>query len=397
MIIFPKKELIVRLWPFFVYKLLKGVTFITSITLFVFFMEKGIDYFRISFLLSLLFLTPVFFEVITGIVADVVGRKFSVLIGIFLEILILLGIVSTINYSILIVLFFLWGVATTFSSGADDAWAVDSIPKEKKKEFLDQFYATSSSFFSIGMIIAGLASSFLISAYGQSSVWIARIFLALFMIIILCMKEEEFKEKRGLERNISTFVKKTRQGFFYLKNNKRVKNVILGELFITFSLVWVGSAALQPYLLSTNLSPKLWGIIYSVSAAFGVVAPFLAMKLAIFLGSKRKYLVKVLLAHGLIFVLASLILSPVFAFLFVFAHNLMEDLFNPINNAFFQQKIPRTVRAIFSSLQNTFIGIGAFLGTVIGGFLVNQYNPQVSIALAALFLLPAVILYNKSN
>lgn len=347
--------------------------------------------------MSLLFVTPVFFEVITGVVADAIGRKLSVLIGIFLEILILWGIVLTVNYSILVVLFFLWGIATTFSSGADDAWAIDSIPKEKKTEFLDQYYTASSSFFSIGMVFAGLASSILVSVYGQSSVWIIRIFLALFMIVILSTRKEKFKEKGGLERNGSIFIKKTIQGLSYLKDSRRVKNIVLGELFITFSLVWVGSAALQPYLISTSLPLKLWGIMYSVSAALGIIAPFLAMKLANSFNNKRGYLIAVLLTHGLIFVLASLTLSPVFAFFFIFAHNILEDLFNPVNNAFFQQKVPRTVRATFSSLQNMFIGIGAFLGTVIGGFFVNQYNPQISIAFAALFLLPAIGFYKKSK
>lgn len=394
---FPERKIIIKLWPFFVYKFLKGIAFITSITFFVFFTEKELDYLRISFLLSLLFITPVFFETITGIVADVVGRKPSVLMGIFFEILIISGIIFATTYPMLIILFFLWSVAITFSSGADDAWAIDSISEKEKMKFLDQYYTFSSSLFSAGMIVAGIVSSILVSVSSQSSIWVARIFLALLMMLVLFTKKEEFERRKELGGGIHALIWKVTQGFSYLKKNKRVKNVVFGELFITFSLVWVGSAALQPYLLSSNLPSKLWGMTYSVSAAFGIITPFLAMKLANSFTNKKKYLIEVLLAHGLIFIMASLILSPVFALFFMFAHNILEDLFNPVNNSFFQQKVPQTVRATLGSLQNTFIGIGAFLGAIIGGFFVNQFNPQISIALAALFLLPAVGFYSKSK
>ena len=67
-----KTQILYKLWPFFGCKLFKGACFITSITFFVFFSEKGIDYFKTSVLLSLLFFLPIFFEIITGVVADII-------------------------------------------------------------------------------------------------------------------------------------------------------------------------------------------------------------------------------------------------------------------------------------------------------------------------------------
>jgi len=40
-----KKEVILKFWQFFIYKLFKGACFITSITFFLFFQEKNIDFF----------------------------------------------------------------------------------------------------------------------------------------------------------------------------------------------------------------------------------------------------------------------------------------------------------------------------------------------------------------
>lgn len=45
--IFKKNEL-KELWPFYFYKFMRGVFFLTTITLFIFYSEKGLTYFQAS-------------------------------------------------------------------------------------------------------------------------------------------------------------------------------------------------------------------------------------------------------------------------------------------------------------------------------------------------------------
>ncbi len=393
-----KKETFYLLWPFFLYKLLKGVLFITTITFFVFFLQKGITYFQASVLLGLQFSMPIFFEVITGLIADTFGRKTSVLLGIVVEFFILAGIILVSDYFILLTLFILWGIAGTFTSGADDAWAIEKIPDRKKEIVLDEYYSGSASAFSLGMITAGLASTILLSSFGQGSVWIARTIIVLLMFLLLLFVKEDFvkPKNRGI-KIIHTFTKNTKESFIHFKKEKQTRNIILGELFVTIALVATGSAALQDYLLASQLPSMSWGVVYSLAALVGIVVPFLAMTASRKFESKKNYLVTVIAGHGLLFLIAGFILNPIFAIFFIFSHNLAEDFFNPVSAAFFQQKIPSQIRATLSSLHAMSLGLGALIGMFGGGFLTNQFGGQMTIAITILFLIPAIIFYFKIN
>lgn len=390
-----KKQILYQLWPFFSYKFLKGACFITSITFFIFFNEKGIDYFKTSTLLSLLFFLPVFFEIITGVVADTIGRKFSVLIGIIGEILIILGIFFSSNYFLLLFLFALWGIITAFTSGADDAWAIELMPEELKEKALNYYYSLSSSFYSIGMIGAGLLSSLLIKFYGNTSVWIARLFFIGIILIIFLFTQENFKRKKGEESNLKIFLKNLSQGFSHFWRNKNIRNIIVGEFFATIALVGVGSVALQKYLLQSSLAENKWGIIYSISASVGIFVPLLASFLAKKFSSQKNYLITVFISHAVLFLSASIILNPFFAALFILLHNNFEDAFNPINSSFLHKEIPSKIRATMGSLQATSIGLSASIGTLAGGFLTNYFGGQMAISILALLFLPAILFYTK--
>ncbi|MCK5416540.1 MFS transporter [Candidatus Parcubacteria bacterium] len=390
-----KRQILYQLWPFFSYKLLKGACFITTITFFIFFNNKNINYFEASALLSLLFLLPVFFETITGVIADTIGRKFSVLIGIFGELLIIIGIIFTSNYLLLLILFALWGIVTTFASGADDAWAIELIPEQLREKFLDHYYSLSSSSFSLGMIVAGSLSSLLIFIYGNQSVWFARLFFVILIFVILSFTKENFRKTTHNESHFKAFYINLAKGLSHFWNNLNTRNIVLGEFFATLTLVGIGSASLQKYLLESSLLESNWGLVYSISAIVGVFIPLFAMQLSKKFSSQKKYLIFVFISQAVLYLSASIILNPLFAIVFIFLHNNLEDAFNPVNSSFFHKEIPSNIRATLSSLQSTSLGLAAFTGTILGGFLTNQLNGQLSIGILTLFLLPAIIFYTK--
>lgn len=341
-------------------------------------------------LLALQFSIPVLFEVPTGLIADAFGRKLSILIGVLIEILVLAGIILTSNYLILLALFICWGIGEAFCSEADNAWAIEKIPAEKKEIVIDEYYPISASAFSIGMVIAGLASTILIGLFGQISVWYAGITVLFIMFfLLLCIREDFLKPKdSGVKINL-------KESFIHFKEENRTRNIILAELFVTIALVGAGGAALQDYLQSSHLPSTSWGSVYSITALVGIAIPFLAMAVSQRFGDKRQYLITVLSGHGILFLLAGLILNPVFAIFFIFAHNTAEDFFNPVSAAFFQQKIPSKIRATLGSFHSMSLGVGSLIGMLGGGYLSDQFGGQVAITIAPLFLIPAIVFYFK--
>ena len=53
-------------------------------------------------------------------------------------------------------MFFLWGIAATFRSGAKKAWVVDNLEKAKRKDLIQPYLTKSRMIFAGGFVISGL-------------------------------------------------------------------------------------------------------------------------------------------------------------------------------------------------------------------------------------------------
>ena len=149
--LFQKGELKL-LWPFYLEHFLAYVVSIFHIFIFVYLIDVGFSFTQIGILMSAIPLTMLLFEIPTGAIADLYGRKVSVLIGYFLEGILMLSLMFSTNFYYLLSVFALMGVAMTLSSGSKEAWIVDLI-NHKKKKFVQGFFAKEQTLLGIAMII----------------------------------------------------------------------------------------------------------------------------------------------------------------------------------------------------------------------------------------------------
>ena len=99
---FEKNELKV-LWPFYLDSLISPMLFFAPAFFIVYFASLNLTFFQIGILMAVSQIAIVFFEVPTGAVADLYGRKFSVLFGYLLEGLavLLMFFINTFYFSLL--------------------------------------------------------------------------------------------------------------------------------------------------------------------------------------------------------------------------------------------------------------------------------------------------------
>src|SRR3989338_3354986 len=93
----------------------------------VYLSQLGFSLFHIGLLLAIIPLISLIFEIPTGAIADLYGRKFSVLLGYFLEGLSFLLLFFVNDFFSILAIFAFLGFAQTLSSGAKEAWVVDLI------------------------------------------------------------------------------------------------------------------------------------------------------------------------------------------------------------------------------------------------------------------------------
>jgi len=92
--------------------------------------DAGLTPFRLLLLGTVLELSVVVFEVPTGVVADVVSRRLSVIVGLFVIGAGLFVTGAFESFGLLIVGSVLWGIGWTFVSGAEEAWITDEVGEE---------------------------------------------------------------------------------------------------------------------------------------------------------------------------------------------------------------------------------------------------------------------------
>ena len=119
------------LWPFYLGIFIAGITNAAEAIYVVFFLSKELAFVQISFLVALITFGRLFFEIPTGAIADLFGRKRSVIMG-------WIGSGSTFAmipfFNTFKGLFFIILISTFFSTlvtGADTAWIVDYLKKKK--------------------------------------------------------------------------------------------------------------------------------------------------------------------------------------------------------------------------------------------------------------------------
>jgi len=122
--IFKKDELRI-LWPFYLHGLIYASLYLIPVFFVVYFIHVGLSIFQIGISLAVSPLLALLFEIPTGAIADLYGRKFSVMLSLFLEAIVILLIYLSNNFYYILFIMSLWGIVETLASGSDEAWVVD--------------------------------------------------------------------------------------------------------------------------------------------------------------------------------------------------------------------------------------------------------------------------------
>ena len=393
---FFKEDELKLLWPFYFAHLVLGIFMFHAAFMIPYFTGIGLTLAKIGFLLSAASLAPLLFEVPTGAIADIFGRKFSVILGIFLAGVLLTMIYFIQDFYLLFILFFLLGAIGTLQSGAYDAWIIDLLKFNKKKKLIQDYYSKSASFMSIGLFISGFLGAFFVSKYGLSSIWlVSGTATILNAFIFLIAKEHFVRRKSTIGKQIKKTIKYSKDAVKYSFKHPTIRIL----LFIGFIGVIAGFFSSMitwyPYLQNLGFKDAWFGYLLSGTFALGIFSPFLVKSFVKKTGGYKKYL------------LFLTFLSAIFVALIVFANTLMTALilfliltfigfiYGPADRTFFQSFVPSKMRATINSFSSMWVSIPAIITPPLAGFIADKITPQYTIALSAIILIPIMILFTK--
>lgn len=342
-------------------------------------------------------------EVPTGIVADLVSRRLSIVIG---YVIMGLGFMLEGSLSWVVTIMaaqLVWGLGYTFTSGAEEAWLADEIGEEN----LTHTYLRASQISQLSSLV-GIALSTGLAQYqlGWPMVLGGAGLLGLALFLGIAMPESNFKPAASSERHSWGQMWHTfRQGWGLVRTSTLLLIIFVIALFD--GLAYEGLDRLGFAHLLQNFTLPALGVVSGVTW-FGVIN---ALKLLLALGltelirrrvtSQANQTTTLLLmvmyagvvATMLIFALTQQVSIAIIAFLSL---SMIRRAIQPVYRAWLNRQLPSEVRATVLSMN----GQTESLGELVSGPLMAGVAAVGSIRLvltsSAMLLLPIVLLLGRA-
>jgi MFS family permease len=392
--IFAKRELDL-LWPFYLEYFLSSVIFFAPAFIVIYLYHLSLSFSQIGVLLAVIPLAALIFEIPTGAIADLYGRKISVLIGYLLEGVCMLLLFFIKDYYGLLIIFSIWGFGQTFSSGSKDAWIVDLINKKDKK-LTHNFFNKMQIFINLGLVISGILGAFLVAHYNLSIIWLMSALSYFVSIILLIFFTKEYHSKKPMKVRTSfkNIFSKSHDAISYGYKH----HVLLPYFIATFLSMIVfslnGTLTLTPFLKGFNFPDAYFGYLYSIMAFLAMLGPMASSK---FLkkGKEKRFIMIAITLSAVVMSFIILAQSWVFALIIFAFVSFFIEMRTPASQVYFHRFIPSKMRATMGSVKAIIISVGGIIASVFTGYLVDSIGARYTLLLYVPLAILIVVVYSR--
>lgn len=262
--------------------------FYFPISVWLFYYLRFLDFKQIGILTAVKLISSNLFEVPTGVFADIVGRKTSVVISFFLYGLVMLGFANISVFWMFIVLDILKALSNAFYSGSMEALVYDSLKEEGKEKGYDRVVANMESAGWIGLFLAAIIGGYLYYFWFRSPYIFQGILYIGAAILALGLTEPRIDSQKY---KLADAIKFNLVGFKELFGSVKMSRIsivfiILGAgYFIASEMLGISQA--REYGMDSRGVGFLFGAGYIISAIASQFYP----KLRKWLGAKKLLLI----------------------------------------------------------------------------------------------------------
>lgn len=230
----------------------------------IFFLQKGLSFSQIMLLQTISSISTVVTEVPSGAVADLYGRKTSMLLSSLSFIIALLFLVYAPNFALLVLAEIFSGMAMSFKSGADSSLVYDTLLKlDREKDYLE--VQSRGHSYSLGTQIIGSAlAGFLYTVNINLPFFASIILLSLSMFFATRIIEVPVFHSTEKPPYLQQILRSGRFTF----SHPKVRTILVFYVFFFF-FFRIGFWYYQPYFQAVNIDVAYFGIIF---AGFNIIA-----------------------------------------------------------------------------------------------------------------------------
>ena len=343
----------------------------------------GLDIFQVMLTNAAFTAGSTVFEIPTGVVADTVGRRVSLLLclgTLFVTTLLYVGAAwRGWGFGAFAWISVFLGLGYTFYTGAVDAWLVDALKATGYTAPLEPVFAKAQMMFGVGMLVGTITGGLL----GQVHLYVpylvrAAIVIPLFVLAWGGMREVGFTPRALELRRVPAemrrvFVEGMEAGF----HHPVVRPVMLASL-VTMSFMIFGYYSWQKYFLDLLGKNLVWvnGVISSLVGLALIAGNALVAPLSRVVGTRTGVLILSIAvqaatatACGALGVLAPAPGAFYLVVLLYLVYALALGVAMPVKQGYLNAHIPSAQRATIISLDSFFANLGGVVGQSGWGYL----------------------------
>jgi MFS family permease len=316
----------------------------------------GLTLSQIMLLNSWFMLCNFLLEVPTGTIADFFGRKISLILGSIFALIAAIVYVSKPSFYIFLLAEFLFAIAYTLHSGADESLAYDTLITTGKTAESKKVLSGLEAFKLTGITLGALLGGFIGKYFGVTKPMLFYIIPAGFSLITaLFLKEPASPAKRESKQKYLAILK---EGTLYFLKHKIILTLTIEMAFsnaLIFGIIWL----YQPVLIRSNVPIQYFGVIHACAAGGQILFLSNITRLEKMVPSKRLFLVLTTILSGLGFIILGLsenILLIIPAILITFTFGLPRlPVFNSYIHKFVASEQRATILSFTSMVRTIFI------------------------------------------
>ncbi len=275
-----------NIWKYYLCIALRnGVFFFAPIYVF-FLSNKGLSILQIMNILAIYSITIVLFEIPSGAVADIIGRKKTYALGMLLMWSGAIAYLFVNTYLGFIFAEIIYAVGLALQSGANTALIYDTLKNLKQEKDFKKIQGKAHGIGLIMMAFASLFAGWIYSINVNFPVILSSICLFIGFFIAISFKEpNRYSEKIRLRETLSL----TKESIsFTLKHKQLLWLILFSSNFLAF-----GSATFwlfQKFFLDTGISIIYFGIIFSGATIIAAFSSILAHRIEKIMGRNLSFI-----------------------------------------------------------------------------------------------------------
>ncbi len=335
---------------------------------------------------SLAYLFSAVFEVPTGIVSDLVGRKKTAVFGAFFSVLCITCYAAATSYGMLVIGALFQGLSRAFYSGNNDALLHDTLSASGKEKEYHTYLGKTSGMFQIALAAATFIGGLLATRSFPLVMWASVIPQIAAFIIALQFAEPPHRGKQST--NVFIHLSSSLHQF---RHNYRLRMLTIASM-LRFG---IGEST---FFLRSAFIHSLWplwavGISYSLSHIGGAFSFHLSGKIIDRFTPLRVLNVEILFNR--LVNLTALIFPTVLSPALMSTTSLTYGAGTVAMNSLMQKEFNESQRATMSSLASFGGSIVFGMFALLLGAVADMITPRIAMIIAHLLLLLPLIFYHR--